>query len=235
MRLFCWISSYPRSGNRLLSQIIHLICNSKGKFRDTVPDFHQNSLNKNHKFCKIHRLYENLPFKECKIIYLLRNPLDILASSINYIENFQKKRLPEDFVNKFCNNRGYIEEWIEFGSYYEHVSQYLLNKEINCKNILTIQFENLVTNKYMEIGRIASFLKIDVSPDIIDTIMEQTSFQEVKLREPKNLLLYNGKVNENSLILDDDCKKKIIRLYSKIINEINSFSGINLKNFLNEN
>ena len=87
----------------------------------------------------------------------------------------------------------------------------------------------------MEIGRIASFLKIDVSPDIIDTIMEQTSFQEVKLREPKNLLLYNGKVNENSLILDDDCKKKIIRLYSKIINEINSFSGINLKNFLNEN
>ena len=65
--------------------------------------------------------------------------------------------------------------------------------------------------------------------------MEQTSFQEVKLMEPKNLLLYNGKVNENSLILDDDCKKKIIRLYSKIINEINSFSGINLKNFLNEN
>ena len=172
MRLFCWISSYPRSGNRLLSQIIHLICNSEGNFRDTVPDFHQNSLNKSHKFCKIHRLYENLPFKDCKIIYLLRNPLDILASSINYIENFQKKRLPEDFVNKFCNNRGYIEEWMEFGSYHDHVSQFLLNKEINCKNILTIQFENLVTNKYAEICRIANFLKIDISPVNVDTIKQ---------------------------------------------------------------
>ena len=58
-------------------------------------------------------------------------------------------------------------------------------------------------------------------------LLLSNSFQEVKLKEPENVLLYNGKINENSLILDDYCRQKIIHLYTKIINEINSFATLN--------
>jgi hypothetical protein len=230
----CWISSYPRSGNRLLSEIIHFIVNEKGKFRETVPDFHQTGLNKSSKFCKIHKLYKHLPFKDCRIIYLLRNPLDILISSINYIENFQKKRFQPIFIEEFIEKEGYIDEWREYGSYSEHVHSFLLNPKISSENLLIIQYENLISNKVEGIIKIIKFLNYNLTANKVEWIADQTCFSKVKSQEPENILLHRGKCGNNHLYVKNYHKSEIVSLYNQLIDKINNFRKIDLVFHLNE-
>ena len=230
----CWISSYPRSGNRLLSEIIHLIITGKGKFRETVPDFHENGLNESSKFCKIHKLYNDLPFKDCRIIYLLRNPLDILISSINYIENFQKKPLHPNFIDEFIEKGGYIDEWGEYGSYSEHIHSFLLNPKISSENLLIIQYENLISNKIEGIKKIAKFLNCKLTLKKVDWIDGQTSFSKVKSEEPDNVLLYRGKYDNNHIYVEDYHKSEIFSIYNQLIEEINNFRKIDVVWHINE-
>ena len=148
MRNFFWLSSFSRSGNRLLSEIVHLLVSDGGNFRETVPDYHQNP------FVLLSVKYfpcENLPYLNCRIIYLIRNPFDVLLSSINYLQNFQKVLLKSSFISDFSSQLGYINEWKEWGSYYKHVSSFLLNEELKSNDLLIVQFENLILDKSHEI------------------------------------------------------------------------------------
>ena len=232
---FCWVSSYPRSGNRLLSEIIHLIVSEKGNFRETVPDFHETGLNKSSKFCKIHRLYKHLPFKDCRIIYLLRNPLDILISTINYIENFQKTPFHPNTIEKFIRKEGYVGEWREFGSYSEHVDSFLLNPKVSSENLLIIQYENLISNKIEGIKKIIKFLNYDLTANQIEWIADQTCFSKVKSEEPENVLLHRGKSDNNHLYVEKSHKSEIASLYNQLVDSINNFREIELMCHLNEN
>ena len=224
----CWVCSYPRSGNRLLSEIIHLIVSEKGKFRETVPDFHQTGLNQSSKFCKIHRLYEQLPFKDCRIIYLLRNPLDILISSINYIENFQKKPCHPGFIKEFIEKKGHIHEWSDFGSYSEHIHSFLLNPKVSSENLVIIQYENLISNKIVEIKNISKFLNSNLTSKKAEWIADQTCFRKLKSKEPDNVLLHWGKSDNDHLYIENCHKSEITSLYKQLINRINNFRKIDL-------
>jgi hypothetical protein len=231
VKIFYWVSSFPRSGNRLLSEIIHLLVSDRGKFRETVPDYHQNQVIRS-SFCKIHSLYENLPDLNCRIIYLIRNPFDLLLSSINYLQNFQKVLLKPSFASDFSHQQGYINEWKEFGSYYKHVSSFLLNEKLKSENLLIVQYENLVFKKSNEIKRIADFINIPVTESKILNIQKKTSFSNVKSKEPNNVLLKNGGVNQPSNLLNSQEKDQVLRFYNELIGKVNSFRLVKMENNL---
>lgn len=232
MKNFYWLSSFPRSGNRLLSEIIHFLVSDGGKFRETVPDYHQNHVIRS-SFCKIHSLYENLPDLNCRIIYLMRNPFDLLLSSINYLQNFEKVLLKSSFASDFSNQRGYINEWKEWGSYYKHVSSFLLNEKLKSENLLIVQFENLILNKPNEIKRIADFINVPVTKTRILNIQKKTSFSNVKSKEPNNILLKNGGVNQPSNLLNPQEKVQVLRFYNELIEKVNTFRMVKMESICN--
>lgn len=232
MENFYWISSFPRSGNRLISEIIHLLVSDSGKFRETVPDYHQNQVIRS-SFCKIHSLYENLPYQGCRIIYLIRNPFDVLLSSFNYLKNFQKVLLKSSFASDFCNKRGFINEWKEWGSYYNHASSYLLNEKLKSEDLLIVQFENLVLNKSHEIKRIADFINVHATEEKVSNIQRNTNFSNVKSKEPNNILLHNGGVNQPNNLLNPQQKDQVIRFYNELIEKVNIFRLIKMEGVCN--
>ena len=185
-------------------------------------------------FCKIHSLYENLPYLNCRIIYLIRNPFDVLISSINYLQNFQKVLLKTSFISDFSTQLGYIDEWKEWGSYCRHVSSFLLSEELKSENLLIVQFENLIFDKPHEIRRIADFINVPVDENKISNILKNTNFSNVKSKEPTNVLLNNGGINQPNNLLNLEEKDQILRFYNELIENVNDFRLFKIERFCND-
>ncbi len=233
--MLTWVSSYPRSGNRLVREIIHILVNGTGMFKDTVPDYHELGNIGTSPYCKIHSLYDNLPKIDCKIIYVLRNPFDVLNSAINYLKNFDKKEISNNFIKDFALQNGYIEDWKKWGSYQKHVSSFLLSRDLNIENLHIVQYENLISDKNSEIRKIAGFINKKVSDDKINEIIVHTNFKFLKSSEPFNVVLHKGKIRNKIENINHNEVMQITKFYQNLINKVNIFRNIELKQFIYEN
>ena len=219
MNSFIWISSYPRSGNTWLRFIIlDLIFNKKNKSsyaNEYVPDIHKLTsdgkyvhpkylifdkeiLFKNQIFIKNHFLYsEEFRDNTSKIIYILRNPLDVLTSLLNFYLVSESKK--NNFIDFFTKNRtypGFIK--CGFGTWENHFHSWN-NTEFET---LFLTYENLLTNPKNNIKKISDFLGLDVNEDRIDEIYRNTKFNNLKKIEE-----YERK-NKTVGLFSDTHKKK---------------------------
>lgn len=232
--MLTWVSSYPRSGNRLVREIIHYLVNGTGMFKDTVPDYHELGKIGTTPFCKIHSLYDNLPKVDCRIIYILRNPFDVLNSAINYLKNFDKKKISNNIIKDFASQNGYIEDWKKWGSYQKHVSSFLLSRELNIENLHIVQYENLISDKSSEIRKIADFINKKVTKDKINEILLRTNFKFLKSNEPLNVVLNKGKIRNVIDNIDHNEAMQITEFYQDLLNKVKIFRSIELKKFIYE-
>lgn len=67
---------------------------------------------------------------------------------------------------------------VGWGSWYDHVKGYW--KECKERNILYILYEDMKENPFREIKRIMHYLDLSVSEDVIEKIVQLTSFQVMK-------------------------------------------------------
>ncbi|XP_068161227.1 sulfotransferase 1C2 [Antennarius striatus] len=113
--------------------------------------------------------------KNCKIIYVARNAKDNLVSYF-YFDNMnlcQPEPGPwEGYIHKFMRGE------LSWGSWYDHVKGYWLEKEK--RNILYLFYEDLKENPRHEVERIMRFLDLSVSDEVIDKIVENTTFKNMK-------------------------------------------------------
>lgn len=65
-----------------------------------------------------------------------------------------------------------------WGSWYDHVKGYWAEKEK--KNILYLFYEEMQENPWREVKRIMRYLDLSISDDVIDRIVELTSFKNMK-------------------------------------------------------
>ena len=233
--MLTWVSSYPRSGNRLVREIIHYLENGTGMFKDTVPDYHELGNIGPSPYCKIHSLYDNLPKIDCKIIYILRNPFDVLNSAINYLKNFDKKKISKNFIKNFASQNGYIEDWKKWGSYRKHASSFLLSRKLTINNLLIVQYENLIIEKSREVRRIAHFINKKVTEDKINEILVHTNFKFLKSKEPLNIVLNKGKIINLIDNIDHNEVMQITDFYQDLLNEVKIYRSIDLKKYIYEN
>ena len=117
------------------------------------------------------------------IIFVIRNPLDLCISQYYFYEK-RKKVSEQKTLLQYCKNN-YKEQLRLFNRHIE--------KHKKVKNSILISFEDVVSNKKNTIIKIYEFLKlnnklqdIELDENIINIIIEKTTFNQVKNNEIKN-------------------------------------------------
>jgi len=176
------LASYPRSGSTWLRFIISNIIKNYLSLpfdidfytvEKTFPDIHQTLLNSVPsfvpfpKFIKTHDKYKK---KYGTIIYLYRNPIEVMKSYFLFIKNRKKSRMTK---MEFLSSKKYgIRSWIS------HANSYYGNIDI------LINYREMKKATYREIIKIADFLKrnnsIEISKSIIEKSIKQSSRKKMK-------------------------------------------------------
>ncbi len=186
------ICSFPRSGTNWISMIVyHLLKKGNIKELDNLMDafLHLESCSNSelNNLTPPKIIYSHLPFKfiyrkRLRYIYCLRDGKDV---SVSYYRFYNDYYLHESdapyskfhgFFDLFCQD--FFGEISLSTSWFKHTSAWLNHKEN--KNILFVKYEDIKENPVLIISQIASFLKLSVTPERIEEIIDNCSFNSMK-------------------------------------------------------
>ncbi len=211
-----WLTSYPKSGNTWVRFLLANLLQDKPKtlaeVEQRIPDIHMCLSGKNGSsmetifqqdsaLVKSHfSLSPEMPLFENTMgfIYIVRHPLDMIVSNLNYVFLLAYGQLTEklsqeqvalfvsEYIDKFIHLKG-DERWIELGmgTLERHVESWLENP-YGFRNIV-IKYEDLLVNTGREVRRICTFLDIDVSDERIQGAITNSSFSEIKKVEERTI------------------------------------------------
>ncbi|XP_073483240.1 amine sulfotransferase-like isoform X1 [Aquarana catesbeiana] len=189
-----FLITYPKSGTIWTQQILSLICseehrNGTGKIDTTErvqwlefpslnPDVDPNSRPSPRLF--VSHLSEpfvpqGLKNKKAKVIYVMRNPKDVM----NSFYHFQKiavlaEKSPDfqHFFEKFLDGEVYGGKWFDhLQGWYNHKDAY---------NILFLKYEDMIKDLRSVAKKISTFLGIKLDDKAMDIVIKKASFKEMK-------------------------------------------------------
>ncbi|XP_023392379.1 sulfotransferase 1C4 isoform X2 [Pteropus vampyrus] len=113
--------------------------------------------------------------KNCKIIYVARNPKDTMVSYYHFQR--MNKALPapgtwEEYFESFLTGK------VCWGSWYDHVKGWWEAKDQH--RILYLFYEELKMNPKHEISKLAEFIGKNLDDKVLDKIVHHTSFNIMK-------------------------------------------------------
>ncbi|XP_010186291.1 PREDICTED: sulfotransferase 1 family member D1-like isoform X2 [Mesitornis unicolor] len=197
------IATYPKSGTTWLSEILDMIYHDgdvekcrRDVIYNRVPFLEMKvpgmlsgveqlektpspRLVKTH--LPIHLLPTSFQDKGCKVIYMARNPKDVV---ISYYYFYQMAKLHPDpgtlaeFLETFLAGKA------AYGSWYEHVRGWWDKRQE--KWLLYLFYEDMKKDPQREVRKILQFLGREVSEGTVARILHHTSFQEMKKNPAAN-------------------------------------------------
>jgi hypothetical protein len=172
-----FIVGYPKSGNTWLQVLISgLYYGIDTQYlpvrlaQELIPGVHQRKFYRRYSdisFFKSHHL--SLP-RYKRVIYIVRDVRDVMVSFYHMDKEIGRNYSMEEIIKE---GKG-----IHPSKWYEHIERW--NENPFGADILVIKYENLHTNPYHEIKKICDFLKISRSDDLINKVIDGSSFQRLK-------------------------------------------------------
>jgi hypothetical protein len=199
-----YLVSFPKSGVTWLTFLIgniELQLSGRQEFLSFynyhlyIPDIHrtknvnfQRKLNRT--FIKSHSNYNGNYFF---VIYLLRNPIDVMVSYFNYMKYYG---LDLDF-NQFIRHKKYgISPWVK------HVDGWLYHKVLR-QRIYFLKYESLIDNIENEIRSLYLNLGVDLSDEILFNAINRSNLSAMRQsevsyqeRNPNYVMSFVGKMNK---------------------------------------
>ncbi len=210
-----WLASYPKSGNTwvrfILANLLWGKPETTAEVEQAIPDLHCCLANKNgitldallsqdNLVVKTHfqfpvfkaKALEKVRAATTGCIYVLRNPLDVIASNLNYrllqgysnLSSQEIEPFSNHYINDFIAKKG-DQSWSKFGfgSWEENVNSWCLQQH-NFPT-LVIRYEDLIENTAFEVRKICDFLGLDANERELETAIANSSFLELKKLEDK--------------------------------------------------
>ncbi|XP_068135569.1 amine sulfotransferase-like [Hyperolius riggenbachi] len=186
--------TYPKSGTIWTQQILSLIC-SDGHRDGTesietsvrvpwleFPTLYNelgHSSRPSPRLFASHLSYQFVPQglknKKAKVIYIMRNPKDIMKSLYHFeaMAVYAEKSPDFDhFYEKFLDGDVFAGRW------FDHILGWYTHK--NDYNILFIKYEDMIKDLRSVVKQICAFLKMELNDEAIDTVVKRASFKEMK-------------------------------------------------------
>lgn len=178
------ITAFPRSVTHWLWEITHMLLSQEDQytektketaFLEFVDDWSNIEKIPSPRLLNTHVPYRWLPLqhvaKQRKILHVIRNPKDVFVSLFHFQKNF-----------------GYTEDWDSFykskvigsGTNYGGWLEYERTFILESKNVHVIFYEDIKLKPTEEIKRLAKFLDVECSDDLIANIAEKCEFDKLK-------------------------------------------------------
>lgn len=198
------ILSFPKSGTNWLIEILSLIY-SKGDptwvqsvpiwerspWLETMYGYKSLKDKEGPRFITSHvpiHLFPKSIFKsKAKVIYLIRNPRDILVSGYFFwiISYFVKK--PESLEQYF---EWFIQGNVAFGSWFDHIRGWTSMK--GKENFLILSYEELKQDSRSAVQKLCHFLGKNLEPEELNSVVKNSSFEVMKENKMSNYTLLRG-------------------------------------------
>ncbi|CAH1785652.1 unnamed protein product [Owenia fusiformis] len=148
-----------------------------------------------------HLTYDFMPESvkqgKCKVVVILRNPKSVVTSLhvLNDVPEYYKV-VPtiDQTIDAMLTD---AQDQLIYGSWFNHVSKWWLNKDKLKGNIHFIFYEDMKKNMGEVIKGLAKFLNKSIPDDHIDKMAEHLQFEQM-LKNPKT-----GKAFENIKVTDE--------------------------------
>lgn len=193
--------TYPKSGTTWMQEILTLI-NSKGDLTpfksspnwERVPWVEQKTgrgqleSRPSPRLITSHLPVDMFPKSFCgskaKVIYTVRNPKDACVSLYFYCQIAEFLKTVENFGDFYSL---FMKGDVIYGSWFDHVSGWLSLKDQT--NILVMSYEGMLQDPRGSIVKICKFLGRDLDDAAINTVVENTSFKNLKNNQMSNYTL----------------------------------------------
>ncbi|XP_003803680.1 bile salt sulfotransferase-like [Otolemur garnettii] len=190
--------TYPKSGTHWLIEILCLI-QSKGdtKWVQSVPTWERSpwietesgfaSANKKEgprlltSHLPIHLFPKSFFSSKAKVIYVIRNPKDIIVSGYFFLNSVNLAKKPKSMEQ-------YLEWFLEgnviYGSWFDHVRGWVSMRER--ENFLMLSYEELKWDTERTVEKICQFLSKKVEPEELSLVLKNSSFQAMRENKMSN-------------------------------------------------
>ncbi|XP_004674152.1 PREDICTED: amine sulfotransferase-like [Condylura cristata] len=187
-----FIVTYPKSGTIWTQHILTLIYFEKYRNRTENMTVNYRTPYFEYKKTKIDflnrpspRLFcSHLPYylvpkglksKKAKIIYIYRNPKDVLISYYhfsNFFSGFEPSQSIECFIERFLDGKVVGSLWFDhIRGWYEHRHDF---------NILFVMYEEMKKDLRSSVQKISRFLEKELSEEDLDAVVNQATFENMK-------------------------------------------------------
>jgi len=206
-----FIVSFPRSGNTWTRFLVANLLRPEEpvtfeNIEAIVPDMHAQSK----RFLRglprprIIKSHEYFDPRYRRVIYIVRDPRDVLLSSYHF--HRKQRQIPdnyplEDYVRRFLSGHVWgvyaswsqnVSSWIAtrpqppvgglFGSWGDNVSSWL-KASIDHSDFLMLRYETMQAEPVRELARIAAFLRVEASPELLSQAITRSSPEEMRKLE----------------------------------------------------
>ncbi|CAJ1061495.1 amine sulfotransferase-like isoform X1 [Xyrichtys novacula] len=188
-----FVVTYPKSGTIWMQQILLLIeakgdvsfISQAGNNSDLVPWMEVKGTREafitapSPRFRVSHLQYKFMPAalskRKGKVIYVARNPKDVLVSYFYFHKFANMLETPKDFNDFF---EKFMMDRVFGGSWFEHIKTWY--SHLDDINVLFITYEEMIRDLSSAVRRITSFLGKDLTEEQLANVVKHSTFKNMK-------------------------------------------------------
>ncbi|XP_053545899.1 sulfotransferase 2B1 [Bombina bombina] len=193
--------TFPKSGTNWMIQIVNLIKHDGDpNWNKNIPNYERSpwyetiigqSLMKDIQSPRV--ISSHLPYhifaksfftSKAKIIYTMRNPRDVLVSLFHFSKILSLFKDPENFQDVL---EDFLKGNTMYSSWFDHVKGWMQMKDDS--RFLYITYEELQQDLRGSVVKISKFLGKELDDEVIDSVVEQSSFKKMKDNKMCNFTL----------------------------------------------
>ncbi|XP_021377938.1 sulfotransferase family cytosolic 1B member 1-like [Mizuhopecten yessoensis] len=189
-----FITSYPKSGTHWINEVVYMLLQGHASYCRKHCWLDVESIDTTDNAPSPRIIITHVPIKwlpwrlsqgRVKVIYMTRNPKDVVVSHYNFVANMAATAFDGEFnysyIDKFLNGDVVYDSWFRSVLGWEKFPDTHPNVPFMMMN-----YENMKLNLRQEVERVAFFLGKSFDEDLLDKIVESCSFSKTKHDKQEN-------------------------------------------------